>query len=52
MARAELAKSKPEPKKRFTLQYPAGWDSLTPEQKMAAAMGMAAEIRKQMGVTD
>ena len=45
----EVDEPAPAPPKRVCLQYPANSDSLTPEQKLAVADGMAAAPRKALG---
>ena len=39
----------PSPPTRVALQYPANWDSLTEEQKMAVARGIATELQRALG---
>ena len=44
MAAAESTKTQ----RRVTLKYPANWDRLTDEEKVAAARGMAEELRNSL----
>ena len=39
----------PSPPKRVALQYPANWDTLTDEQKMAVSRGIATELQRALG---